>query len=316
MRIRVIRAPSMAEAMRRLVAELGPDAVLLSSRHVDDGVEATAALETDPHDEPLPEVEPAPAPEPRAEAAALAFHNLPPALRERLLAGPLEAMLAASFRFGGLPPLGQRPLLLAGPPGAGKTLTVVKLAARRVLEGEPPPLLVNADQQRPGAAEQLLGVAEVLGAPLAQAPSPAAALQAIALRPAGGAVLIDTPGVDPFEPEQARALAGLIAATRPAVVLVLPAGLDCAEATELARAFRALGATHLLPTRLDAARRLGGVLAAASAGGLVLSLGGTGPEAAGALLPLNAAWLAARLRRRSHHPDPAPPALIAAGVSP
>lgn len=322
MRIRVIRAATMAEAMRRLTAELGPDAVLLSSRRVNGGFEATAALETDPADEPLPAVEPAPAPEPRAEAAALTFHNLPAPLRERLMAGPLEATLSAAFRFGGLPPLGQRPLLLAGPPGAGKTLTLVKLAAQHVLEGEKPPLLLNADQQRPGAAEQLLGVAEVLRAPLAQATTPAAALQAIALRPPGGAVLIDTPGVDPFDPAQARMLAALIAATRAAVVLVLPAGLDCSEATELARAFRALGASHLLPTRLDAARRLGGVLAAASAGGLVLTVAGTGPEAAGGLLPLDAEWLAARLRRRTHHPNaadklaPSPrSAALPAGVS-
>ena len=45
MRIRVIRAATMAEAMRRLTAELGPDAVLLSSRRVNGGFEATAALD-------------------------------------------------------------------------------------------------------------------------------------------------------------------------------------------------------------------------------------------------------------------------------
>ncbi|WP_419898068.1 hypothetical protein [Roseomonas sp. USHLN139] len=338
MRIRVIRAPTMAEAMRLLTAELGPDAVLLSSRRVNGGVEATAALEVDPPDEPLPVVAPtpepaleraawpppmAPLPAPVPEAAddqALAFHNLPAPLRDRLLTGPLEATLAASFRFGGLPPLGTRPLLLAGPPGAGKTLTSVKIAARHVMDGEAPPLLINTDHQRPGAADQLTGVAEVLGASLAQATSPAAALQAIALRPPGGAVLIDTPGTDPFEPQQARLLAALIAQTRPHVALVLPAGLDCAEAAELARAFRALGATHLVATRLDATRRLGSVLAAAAAGQLVLSAGGTGPEASGQLLPLNPDWLAARLRRRSHAapaadtPLPVPP--LTAGVLP
>jgi hypothetical protein len=48
--------------------------------------------------------------------------------------------------------------------------------------------------------------------------------------------------------------------------LVLPAGLDAEEAAETARAFQLLGCRHLVPTRLDAARRLGGVLAAADAG--------------------------------------------------
>jgi flagellar biosynthesis protein FlhF len=188
------------------------------------------------------------------------------------------------------------------------------------MDGQAPPLLINTDHQRPGAAEQLTGVAEVLGASLAQATSPAAALQAIALRPPGGAVLIDTPGTDPFEPAQARLLAALIAQTRPNVALVLPAGLDCAEAAELARAFRALGATHLVATRLDATRRLGSVLAAAAAGQLVLAAGGIGPEASGQMLPLNAEWLADRLRRRSHAAPaaadtPMPVSPLTAGVS-
>jgi flagellar biosynthesis protein FlhF len=455
MRIRVIRAPTMADAMRLLTAELGPDAVLLSSRRVAGGVEATAATDLQPEEPPLaayglppgtaaeglapggpgeatggwagarfdapamqgpqegaagpqaphgadqahapqgamqahapngamhphapdgathahplnvamhphaphgaihphapqgaihphapqgaihphapavpfhaPQGAPdplAPAGAPRgvpaagapswgltmaawpepAEREALAFHNLPPALAERLGAGPLEATLAATLRFGRLPEPDARPLLLAGPPGAGKTLTCVKLAARRVLGGDSPPLIVNCDQQRPGALEQLVGVAEALGAPLQHAATAQAALQAIALRPPGGAVLIDTPGIDPFDPEQARQLAVLMATTRASMALVLPAGLDPAEAADLARAFKALGATHLVPTRLDAARRLGGVLAAATAAGLVLAEAGTGSETTAGLMPLNAGWLAARLRRRSHAPTTA-----------
>ena len=44
MRIRVLRADTMQQAMARLVAELGPDAALLSSRNTRDGVEVTAAV--------------------------------------------------------------------------------------------------------------------------------------------------------------------------------------------------------------------------------------------------------------------------------
>ena len=77
---------------------------------------------------------------------------------------------------------------------------------------------------------------------------------------------------------------------------MLPAGLDPAEAAETAQAFRALGARHLLPTRLDAARRLGGVLAAAAAG-LALTEAGIGQDPAGDLAPIDPAWLAARLLR-------------------
>jgi flagellar biosynthesis protein FlhF len=312
MRIRVLRAPTMTEAMRLLKQELGPDAALLSTRRVAGGVEVTAGLDEEDTDEPLliAPVEPlkfAPLPPPppaivvpSPDAAALAFHGLPAALSQRLLNGPLEASLEASLRFARLPDGIDRPLLLAGPPGAGKTLTCAKLAARRVLAGHPPPMVITTDGERAGAAEQLASYTRLLGATLAVALTPATALKAMARRDPTQPVLIDTPGIDPFLPEHARMLAGLAAATQANIVLVLPAGLDAAEAADQARAFAALGATHLLPTRLDVTRRIGAALAAGAAGKLALSEAGTGPGATASLTPIDPAWLAARLRRRCH----------------
>ncbi|MFC0386660.1 flagellar biosynthesis protein FlhF [Muricoccus vinaceus] len=341
MRVRVVHARTMPEAMRMLTEELGPNAVLLSSRRVAGGFQATGGLETDPPEEPLSPALPISAPGgfdlgpteaelPRramrelsagpgqkdGEAAALGFHGIPEELRTRLLGGPLEAMLSATLRFGRLPELGSRPLLLAGPPGAGKTLTTMKLAARHVLGGGEPPLIVNTDQQRPGAAEQLTGVAELLKAHLAQARNPAAALQAIALRPPGGAVLIDTSGMDPFDADQARLLLTLIATTRANVALVMPCGLDPAEASELGRAFRALGATHLVPTRLEATRRLGGIISAAAAADLVLSEGGASNLITEGLMALSPDWLAERLRRQTHAPPRASPSSPTSAAKP
>ena len=88
----------------------------------------------------------------------------------------------------------------------------------------------------------------------------------------------------------------LARASGAAVVCVLPAGLDAQESADPARAFAVLGARHLLPTRLDAARRLGGVVAAAAAG-LPLAEAGTGPGVADGLHPLSPEWLARRLER-------------------
>jgi flagellar biosynthesis protein FlhF len=76
---------------------------------------------------------------------------------------------------------------------------------------------------------------------------------------------------------------------------VLPAGLDSEDAAETARAFHLLGCRHLLPTRLDAARRLGGVLAAAASGDLAFTEAGTGMDIATGLTPLAPGWLAQRL---------------------
>jgi flagellar biosynthesis protein FlhF len=80
------------------------------------------------------------------------------------------------------------------------------------------------------------------------------------------------------------------------VAAVLPAGGDAAESAELAAALAGTGATLLIATRLDVARRLGGILAAAAAG-LALAEAGIGPGAADGLVPLTPDLLAAWLQR-------------------
>lgn len=293
MRLRTIRAPRMAEAMAMLRAELGEDAVILSTRRVAGGVELTAAQETE--DEPLVIAPDAAAP--TALPPELRRHNMPPALAQRLAGAPLRTALAQEFRFARLP-LDPGPLLLAGPPGAGKTLSVAKLATRLVLAGTPP-LLVTADGRRAGAAEQLAAFARVLDLSLAVANTPAALAKALARRAPGQPALVDMPGCDPFDAAAARRHAALTDAVRGAAVLVLPAGLDAEEAAETARAFHLLGCRHLLPTRLDATRRLGGVLAAAAAADLALTEAGTGQDVATGLTRLDAEWLAQRMAEGS-----------------
>jgi flagellar biosynthesis protein FlhF len=298
MRVKMYTAPRMAEAMAQVRAELGAEAVILSSRRVAGGVEVTAALEPD---EPLL-ILPGGPPQggfagaaPAAAAADLARHNLPPSLAARLAEGALEVTLASQLAFAPLPDPGARPLLLAGPPGAGKTLCTAKLAARGVMAGRPP-LVVTTDGQRAGAAEQLAAFTRVLGLPLAVAPGPGTLGKALARRAPAQPVLIDTAGCDPFDPASAGALLSLARGADAEIVLVLPAGLDAMEAADLARAFAAMGARHMLATRFDTARRLGSVLAAAQAGPLALTEAGTGADVAQGLDPITPAWLAARLR--------------------
>lgn len=290
MRLRVFTAPRMADAMAQLRAELGAEATILATRRVAGGVEVTAALEAE---EPVL-IPPAAAPGPGPAPGPLGFHNLPSGLAGRLGAGPIKEALAGALGFAPLPGGRDRPLMLVGPPGAGKTLTCAKLATRLVLGGAAP-VIVTTDSQRAGAVAQLAAFTGVLGLTLAVASSPAALGKALARRAPGQPAILDSAGCDPFDARQAMALHTLAAAARAELVLVLPAGLDAAEAADLARAFAALGARHMIPTRLDAARRLGAVLAAAEAGPLLLTEAGTGPDAAGGLEPLSPARLAARL---------------------
>jgi flagellar biosynthesis protein FlhF len=334
MRLKLYRGASMAEAMASVRRELGAEALILSTRRVGDGVEITAALEPDagpppplvtarlavPGEEREPEVLSAhPSPQrgapatalppwvraaapihgdarPRddARAAALAFHGVPETLARRLLAGPLPFALAAAFRFAAAPLAPDAPpMLFAGPPGAGKTLTVARLASRLVMGGTAP-LVITADGKRAGATEQLAAFTRLLGIDLIVACTPAMIARALTRRVDGAPVLIDGPGTDAFDPGQQDEIRGLAASASATVSLVLPAGLDPVEAGEIAAAHRHNGATLLIANRLDGARRLGGILAAA-ASGLALIEAGTGPGAADGLVPLTADFLAARL---------------------
>jgi flagellar biosynthesis protein FlhF len=304
MRLRLFRAARMQDAMAALRQELGPDAVILSTRRVAGGVEVTAALEPEEEEteEPVLILPPQPEPPPAPPPDHLSFHSVPAALAARLRAGPLERMLGEALFFQPLPDGIARPLLLAGPPGAGKTLTCAKLAARAVMAGGPPPLVASTDLSRAGATAQLAAFTAVLGLTLAVAQSPGALSKAVQRRAAGAPALIDTAGCDPFDPTQVTELVAVAAAVQADIVLVLPAGMDAAESADIARAFTAIGACRLVPTRLDVARRLGGVLAAAVAGPLALAEAGTGPGAADGLTTMTPEWLAARLRNRGQGP--------------
>jgi flagellar biosynthesis protein FlhF len=315
MRLKIYRAPSIPDAMRLVRGELGPEALILGTRRVAGGIELTAALEQEEHppaggaqmgtlDPGRPhrnQAKPA-AEENNARQAALDFHGVPIALHDALWHGALDAALATALPFASLP-LGadSPPLLLAGPPGAGKTLTAARLATRLVMAGVTP-MVITADGKRAGATEQLAAFTRLLSISLIVACHPVTLGRALARRTRGAPVLIDAPGHDPSDPAQVEELAALAGATGATIVLVLPAGLDPAESADLAAAYAACGATLLVATRLDLARRLGGVLAAAAAGPLALTEAGIGPGAADGLVPLTPALLAERLMQGRPHP--------------
>ncbi|MBR0657603.1 flagellar biosynthesis protein FlhF [Plastoroseomonas arctica] len=230
MQMKQFRGALLADAMASIRAELGDGAVILAMRRNASGVEVTDALEPE---EPVLILPDAPtAPPPKAEGT-LGFHNLPPWLAERLTGPSLERQLAATFTFAPLPDGGARPLLLAGPPGAGKTLTCAKLAARCVLAGQAP-LILTTDGKRAGAAEQLSAFTRLLGLTLALAPNAATLFKALSRRPEGQPALIDTAGCDPLDPAQAAALSRLAEAAHAEIVAVIPAGMDPGEAGDLA----------------------------------------------------------------------------------
>jgi flagellar biosynthesis protein FlhF len=304
MRLKLYRAATTADAMALVRDELGTEALILSTRRVAEGVEITAAL--DQADMPAVPTDPAPiAPDLVGGAPNFVYHGVPATLAA-LLAGPdLASALGQVFRFGSLPVAQDGPpLILAGQPGAGKTLTVARLATRMVLAGVAP-MVITADGRRAGAAEELAAYTRLLGIGLVVASTPQTLARALAQREPGMAVLIDTAGINPFAEAELADLKSLVEAAGAEPVLVMPAGQDFAEATEQAQAFAPIGARHVLPTRLDLARRLGSVLGAAHVAGLIFTEAGTGAGASDGLTPLTPDFLAARLGQG----PPAAPAL-------
>jgi flagellar biosynthesis protein FlhF len=292
MRLKLYRAVSMAEAMARVRADLGEEALILGTRRVGDGVEVTAALDPDQgQSSGAPSLPP---PDP-ARLTLLQFHAIPAALHAQLCRGPLPEALAQTLVFAPLP-IGPnaRPLLLTGPPGGGKTLTIARLATRLVMAGTLP-LVVTADGKRAGAAEQLAAFTRLLGITLIVANHPVTVARALTRRQNGAPVLLDSAGVDAFDRGQIEEIRALAGAAEAVVALVLPAGLDPAEAADLARAFADTGASLLIATKLDLARRYGGLFAAAAAARLPFTEAGIGPNAADGLLPLTPAILAERM---------------------
>jgi flagellar biosynthesis protein FlhF len=237
-------------------------------------------------------------------SAVLESHNVPGLLVKRLAAAaaqlPLTALLldrltaalADQIHFAPFAEVLRLPvLLLAGPPGAGKTTLAAKLAARL---GERNALLVSTDTERPGALAQLEEYAGVLGAPVAAAVDP----EALARLVAGATprkTIIDSAGIAPENGAQGETLRRLVAASGAEPVLVLAADSGAEEAMAMARAFQALGVKTLLPTRLDLAPRMGSVLAAADAGRFALPAAGMTPHFAYGIHPLTAEIVARRL---------------------
>ncbi|MGF1463578.1 MAG: AAA family ATPase [Maricaulaceae bacterium] len=261
--------------------------------------EPAARLFTEPH--AADPAEPAPAPERgapaeaarRAARQALTFHRVPDRLAEDLAkaAGALEAgepaaglahALEARFAFRPISAEPERPIILIGPPGAGKTAMLAKLAARAVLAGAGVDL-VAADAQRPGSLAQLQAYAEALDQPLIDAREPDALATAFQDRHAQRPALIDAPAASPHDLEELDRTETLIGLCGAEPVLVLDACTHPEDAAEAAQAFAALGARRVMFAKFDVGRRYGAVLAAADAAGLAIAQGSASPFVGGGL---------------------------------
>ena len=328
MRLKSFHAPTMIEAMTAVRDALGDDAIIVATRNEVGGVRITAAVEPEQAkpDQSEPESELGSEPANNApshsvrtsmrthilvpsetdladELSDLLYrHGVPSHIMDQMMGAALvhsrsmnikvmmTGILQDLLHFEPLAASANKPVVLVGPPGVGKTLTIAKLATQAHLAGQRLSVFTT-DVVRAGGVEQLEAFTKLLGVPLAAAETPGALADGVeSVRSKSDLILIDTAGYNPFLVEDMaklvallKALGGLKAVD---AVLVLPAGSDPQEALDMAEIYQKLGIKRLILTKLDCARRLGGVMTACLTGPFqLLALSRSSDVTAGLIQP-------------------------------
>ena len=265
MRIRTFDAAALGEAQAMVRASLGDEALILSTEPLEGGIRITAAIE--PEDD-LADLlrDAAPGPDPRL-ARLLGHHGVPLGLRTELTAaagaGEPELALTRALepRMSEAPSVTRR--LFVGLPGHGKTLASARLARTLAAAGTPPTVVSVAGPDDPpdGRLETWLAPT---GLRVRTVETIEALKESVA---APGPLVVDAPGISPATSRGAGRLRALIAAVGDVrASLVLSVEGAPADLLETAADFLTLGCRAVLPTKLDLARRYGGLVALACGG--------------------------------------------------
>ena len=216
------RGRNIREAMLQVRQALGEDAMILATRSGRDGpgswVEISAAPAQEVADYQRRLGGPLPRPEERRDP-------------ERI--GPLV-------------------LALVGPGGSGKSLTAVKMALSHHAFGRASVGFLTLDTYRVGAVDELQTYAEIAGIPLEVVYHRREVAPAYRRLRSHDAIIVDTPGRLPGSGGGSGPWEELLREIRPQEThLTLPSGVRPQVAAHLGQAYRPLGVTHVLPTKLD-----------------------------------------------------------------
>jgi flagellar biosynthesis protein FlhF len=207
-------------------------------------------------------------------------HRLPPgrgtpggdaAAFQRALTEEISSRFTTEGTLGRSPET-PRIVALVGPPGSGKTTTLVKLAVNYGLAARRPVLLLSVDTHRVAAADQLRSYAAILGVGFQLLETVSSLAQTIEENRGKELIFIDTPGLAYGDLEDSESL-GHFLATRGDIDthLVLPASMKAADLSRMVDAFEVLRPRHLLFTKLDETRSYGPIFSEAARSGKPLS---------------------------------------------
>ena len=166
---------------------------------------------------------------------------------------------------------------LVGPPGSGKTTTLVKLAVNYGLTSRFPVLLLSLDTYRVAAAEQLRCYASILGVGFQLVETVTTLAQTIEENRGKDLIFIDTPGLGTADLDTASDLAQFIS-TRTDIDchLVLPASMKPTDLSRMIDGFEMFRPQKLIFTKLDETDSFGPILNESVRTGKPLSFFGNG----------------------------------------
>jgi flagellar biosynthesis protein FlhF len=304
MKIRRFEATDMQEAIAQIKRDLGPDALVVSSRPIRrgllrEGVEVMAAIEAP--EKAAPPVAAATSGidgariaqlERLTQAMQLELRSLrslvkslkAPISNDRHLATELKVLrnTVQQLTFArtvpphadNVTPLAparlaagpEQPVsVLVGPAGVGKTTTIAKLAATQALVEGQPARIISLDAFAPGGLSQLENYADAMGVQLISLSDPKQLGAAVGQVAANERVYVDTPGCGPDEARFIHDLArGLADVPSAEVHMVVPAGMAPAVIDTCAQRFGELGLHRLVLSKVDEAGALAELVQAPS----------------------------------------------------
>lgn len=306
MKMKMFTGATVDQVMAQIRAEMGPDAVILSTRDEDGTVEIRAAVERSfggkfaapKFAEAKPQFD-----QTRSDLTAiLRWHGAPDGFVNmvadggaRLGAGMeqinvLSVGLEGILTFAPIQPGLERSIFLVGPPGSGKSTAAAKLAwqlSDRNDQLEP----VAADFDASGQTARLAAL--TLRPTIAAAYSPDTLMKLVQERDdSARRIVIDGPPFNPLDEADMGRLRALISQLNVEPVLVLSAEGHPMDLEDNARAFASLGIRRLILTKLDAVRRRGGAIAGISSARLSIAQLGLTPSVRGGLVPASAIRIA------------------------
>ena len=214
------------------------------------------------------------------DQVATLWQALPPAQRSaagmELLHGLAEESIRKQLRVA--PPIGKqeqeanRIVVFIGPPGAGKTTTLTKIAIQEFLARRVSLRIISVDPYRVASHEKLRNFAGILGTSFTAASSMREFIEAVEEFRGKNTLLIDTPGYSGNDFESARDLSGFLARLKDKEVhLVLPASMKRGDMARCTRQFEEFRTNFLLFTKLDETESFGAIISTAIISGKPLS---------------------------------------------